>query len=142
MRYDFGLARQLWRAELRNLNHFDWRCVLLKLKADQIARLGDERADAFARQLAVRAQARHPKAVAPLAPDDLTACLRLEIDAARANGLKSRGDMERWSDLACILGFGFADAQPWAVRLLAADRPPAQKLGMLEETAAFAARES
>lgn len=114
---------------------------LLKLKHEQIARLGDDRADAFCRRLAARAHTRHPETAAAHAPDALLALLRAEVDEARGHGLLTRGEMERWADLACTLGFGFAAARPWAARVLGSDRAAAQKLGMLEETAAFAARE-
>jgi hypothetical protein len=123
------------------LNSLDWWHILLKINPCQITRLEDERADSFARQLSLRARARHPQAMTQWSEDDLTAYLRQEVNAARAHGVTSREEMERWADIACILGFGFAEAQQWAARLLAQDRPPAQKLGMLEETAAFAARE-
>ena len=112
----------------------------MKLKPDQIARLGDERADACCRQLALRVETRHPAVFAAHAPDALLTRLRAEVDEARGHGLLTRGQMERWADPACILGFGFGAGRPWAAQLLASDRAPGQKLGLLEETAAFAAR--
>lgn len=106
---------------------------------DQLARLADERAGAFARHLARRARQRHASAKA-LPADALTRLMREEVDQARASGQASRDSLERWSDLACTLGFGFSRELPWAQRVLAAGRPPAQALRMLEEGAVFASR--
>lgn len=111
---------------------------MLRLSSSQVGRIADSRAASFARHLAERARARHPAAVSPLSDAALEAGLRAEIDAARAVGLRSAVELERWSDLACIHGFGFSAARPWAAEIVAKGHAPAQTLAALEDTALFA----
>ncbi|GAP36220.1 hypothetical protein ABXN37_13765 [Piscinibacter sakaiensis] len=105
----------------------------------QLDRLRQQRLEAFARHLARRAQARH----AGLKPADiaeLAGPMRAEVEVARAAGLRSRSELERWVDVACVLGFGFSQRLPWARRTLASGHAPTQNLRALEEGAAFAGR--
>lgn len=112
---------------------------MLSFSQDHFRRLTEQRAEAFARHLARRAALRHPSAKS-LPADQLTRLMREEISHARGAGLATRGTIERWSDLACMLGFGFSRRLPWAARVIEGGRPPAQALRMLEEGTVFACR--
>ena len=112
---------------------------MLSFSQDHLERLTDQRAEAFARHLARRATERHRSAKA-LPTDQLTRLMREELGHARGAGLATRHTLERWSDLACMLGFGFSRQLPWAARVLASGRPPVQALRMLEEGTVFASR--
>lgn len=112
---------------------------MLSFSQDHLDRLTDQRAEAFARHLARRAAQRHGSAKA-MPAEQLTRMMREEITHARGAGLATRGTLERWSDLACTLGFGFSRQLAWASRVLAAGRPPVQALRMLEEGTVFASR--
>lgn len=111
----------------------------MHISQDHLERLTSQRIDAFARHLARRAAQRHGSA-RQLPPDDLARRMREEISHARGAGLADRDTLERWSDLACVLGFGFSRQLPWASKLLAAGRPPVQTLRLLEEGTVFASR--
>jgi hypothetical protein len=111
----------------------------MQFSQDHLQRLTAQRVDAFARHLARRAAQRHGSA-RQLPVDDLTRKMRDEITHARGAGLADRDTLERWSDLACVLGFGFSRQLPWAAQVLAAGRPPVQALRLLEEGTVFATR--
>ena len=112
---------------------------MLSFSQEQVERLTAQRIEAFARHLARRAAQRHGS-VRQLPVDDLTRKMREEIGHARGIGLADRDTLERWSDLACTLGFGFSRQMPWAAKVLAAGRPPVQTLRLLEEGTVFASR--
>lgn len=112
---------------------------MIRFSQDHVERMTAQRVDAFARHLARRAAQRHVSA-RQLPADDLTRKMREEIGHARGAGLADRDTLERWSDLACTLGFGFSRQMPWAAQVLAAGRPPVQTLRLLEEGTVFARR--
>jgi hypothetical protein len=118
---------------------FIYGVAVIKVHQTQMDALEQARLNSFARELATRARDRHPAACEPLADDDLLACITDEIRAARAIGLRTRGEIKRFADLSLTLGFGFAASQDWARDLFAAPRlAPRDRLGKVEDAAVFA----
>jgi len=111
---------------------------MILISNDQIDTLVLERIDRFAKHLAIRARSRHPDACNDLSDSVLTGSLTKEIHAARAFGLKMKREIERFSDIALTLGFGFSENVDWASAIF--NDPglsPVTRLGKVEELAAF-----
>ena len=115
---------------------------MLKIDQTQLDSLETDRRRAFACELAERARGRNPKECAEFDDDALTDAMEAEIVAARAAGLRRRSELERFTDLAAVLGFGFSAAEDWA-RAAFADEAlkPEERLSQAEETAVFVVME-
>jgi len=101
-----------------------------------------ERMKLFAVNLAERARFRHPEATKKLEDDALIAGLSREIAMAKRYGLKTKSELERFSDLSMTLGFGFSESEDWAQSLfLNKKMKPRERLTDVENTAVFVIRE-
>jgi len=111
--------------------------AMLTLTSQQMERFKDAQVKRYCLHLADRAHSRHPDTAQRWGRDELATRLEPDILLAHSHGLKTAGHLERYSDLALVLGFGFGWAQSWAGDILALDLPAAHKLDRLEETAVF-----
>ncbi|MFT6774134.1 MAG: hypothetical protein ACJA1L_001845 [Paracoccaceae bacterium] len=122
-----------------DIGPFIYGGIVMKVRQIQLDALQQARLSDFAQELSARARDRHPAASEPLSDDDLLARITDEILAARAIGLRTRGELKRFCDLSMLIGFGFAASTVWARDLFAAPRfAPRDRLGQVEETAVFA----
>ena len=113
---------------------------MLTIRAEQMQVFEADRLRVFSHELAKRARQRHGDAVEAWGPDELAELMSREVITARRAGIRERRLLERYADLAVVLGFGFAERIDWAATMLKSKRPPADRLSNLEETAAFAIR--
>lgn len=113
---------------------------MLTIRAEQMRALEADRLRVFSHQLADRARQRHAEAVAAWGTDELAGLMSREVITARRAGIRERRLLQRYADLAVVLGFGFGERIDWAAALLASKRPPADRLSDLEDTAVFAIR--
>ncbi len=108
----------------------------------QLDILEEQRRKAFAQKLVERARKVHAASQADVDDTALSNTLTAAILRARSLELKTRGQMERFSDLWLALGPEFDRKRPWAREILARDGlRPGEKLAELEASAVFVIRE-
>ena len=113
---------------------------MIVVSNEQIQHFTDLRVEGFAAELAERARQRHSDALAEIPDDKLRDLMAEEIKAARSFGISVRRDLERFSDLAVVLGFGFSESEDWANAILSKDsESPSFRLGKVEDAAVFVA---
>ena len=115
---------------------------MLKVSSAQLDALAAGRLHAFCVELAARARLRHGATCDAWTDAELVGLLTDEITFARGHGIVRRDVLERWADLAILLGFGFGAALPWAAAILAEDVAAPLRLDRIEREAVFAAREA
>lgn len=114
---------------------------MLHFTEEQTRLILRKRRDAFVRQLTRRARDRHGAAIDHLDDEALWAFLLREIEDARGIGLRTRSELERFTDLALVFGAGFATRLDWARTAFADCRlKPGRRLDKVEETAVFVSR--
>lgn len=114
---------------------------MLQFTDGQVDYIFRERLNEFVTQLIIRARARHASSIQHLDDDALRSLLTREIGVARGIGLRTRSELERFTDLSIVFGAGFATELDWAKSLFSDGRlKPRRRLDKVEETAVFVAR--
>lgn len=115
---------------------------MFSIRQDQLDAIRSQRVQAFSRHLADRARDLHTDSVADSDDETLLRDMETVIEAARARGLKTQSQMERFADLSVLLGVGFETSEAWAQAIFDDDAlHPLERLHNAEATAVFIIRE-
>ena len=114
---------------------------MLTFTSEQMGLFQQDLLHRFVEDLALRARKRHPERAAEFPGDELVRALTQEVQTAKKLGLRTKGQLRRFSDLSMTFGCGFAETEDWARGLFArAGMTPAERLTEVEQSSVFVLR--